>query len=338
MPQPYPLIFEPILMDKVWGGDRLRAFGKKIAEGATIGESWELADLAKTSASGAGGGTQRSVIRNGPLAGKDIHFAIGLWTDKLLGRRHRGGFPLLIKFLDARENLSVQVHPSQAYAASHPDAHLKTECWYVLNAEPGAKIYKGVREGVTPESFKSRIESGEVKDDLEAVDAVAGECHVLPSGTVHALGAGVLVAEVQTPSDTTFRVYDWGRAGRELHVDRAMECIEFARAPEATRFDPSAGDRTRLVKTPFFLLDEARPRAGESVDLVAHGEGHAAAHGPLVVIVLAGAGTIEPLPARARFEPVPVSMGETVLIPAALSNGTKFTAHVDATIVIASVC
>ncbi|MGD9790246.1 MAG: type I phosphomannose isomerase catalytic subunit [Phycisphaerales bacterium] len=338
MPQPYPLIFEPILMDKVWGGDRLRAFGKKVDEGAKVGESWELADLAKTSASGAGGGAQRSEIRNGPLAGKDIHFAIGLWADKLLGRRNRGGFPLLIKFLDARENLSVQVHPSQAYAASHPDAHLKTECWYVLSAEPGAKIYKGVRVGVTPDSFKSRIASGEVKDDLEAVDAVAGECHVLPSGTVHALGAGVLVAEVQTPSDTTFRVFDWGRSGRELHIDQAMECIEFARAPEATRFDPSSGDRTRLVKTPFFSLDEARPSAGKSMDLVAHGEGHAIAHGPLVVMVLAGSGTIEALPARARFESVPVTMGETVLIPAALSNGTKFTASVDATILIASVC
>lgn len=128
MTAPYPLVFEPALMSKVWGGDRLSAFGKRISAGATIGESWEVADLGSTSASGAGGGGVRSVIANGPLRGKTLHDAIDLWGGDLLGDAKPaagGGFPLLVKFLDARENLSVQVHPSPAYAAANPGANLK---------------------------------------------------------------------------------------------------------------------------------------------------------------------------------------------------------------------
>lgn len=241
-PEPYPLLFRPALFPKVWGGDRLARFGKAVKPGDRVGESWELADLPGTSASGAGGGAVRSVIANGPLAGKTIHDAIDLWSDALLPRAAltpEGNFPLLIKFLDAREDLSVQVHPSPAYAAKHKDAHLKTECWYVLDAAPGSVIYKGVKAGVTREVFERALRAGDgrgVVDLLEAVPAVVGECHNLPSGTVHALGAGVLVAEVQTPSDTTFRVYDWGRKGRELHSEQAMECIEWGPAPATTTF------------------------------------------------------------------------------------------------------
>jgi mannose-6-phosphate isomerase len=226
-------------MTKVWGGDRLAHFGKSVKSGDKIGESWELADLGATSASGAGGGAVRSVIANGALAGKTIHDAIELWGDALLPRAAltpEGNFPLLVKFLDAREDLSVQVHPSPAYASKHKDAHLKTECWYILDAQPGSVIYKGVKPGVTRERFERALRSRDGRGVVELIDtvpAIPGECHNLPSGTLHALGAGVLVAEVQTPSDTTFRVFDWGRKGRELHVERAMECIEWGPAPGA---------------------------------------------------------------------------------------------------------
>jgi mannose-6-phosphate isomerase len=192
-------------------------------------------------------------------AGRTLHDAMRLWSPGLM---RDGGFPLLVKFLDAREHLSVQVHPSPEYARAHPDAHLKTECWYVMEAEPGSVIYKGVKPGVTRERFEAALRAGRgegVVELLDAVPAVVGDCHNLPSGTVHALGAGVLVAEVQTPSDTTFRVYDWaaeyGRAGRELHIERALACIDFRPAEPGARAPAGAGV-TRLVTTEFYSVDE----------------------------------------------------------------------------------
>ena len=228
----YPLQFEPIYKPKVWGGRALESLGRALPGDTSnrIGESWELADLSKSSASGGGGGQERSVIANGPLAGKTLHDVIQRYGDRLLGRlrlNDDGGFPLLVKFLDAQQNLSVQVHPSVDYAQEHPDAHLKSEAWYIIDAQPGAVIYKGIRDGVTAEQFRQAIDAGQVEELMIPVPVKTGDCHYLPSGTCHALGAGILVAEVQTPSDTTFRVYDWGRTDRELHLEQAMQCIHF---------------------------------------------------------------------------------------------------------------
>lgn len=302
---PYPLVLAPILMEKVWGGRRLERFGKKLQPGAMIGESWELADLASTSASGAGGGAARSTIVNGPLAGKTVHDALDAWGASLLGRARRtesGGLPLLIKFLDARENLSVQVHPSPAFASAHPDAHLKTECWIILDAEPDAVIYKGIRAGVDRATLQRHITEGTAVNDLVAVPAVVGECHNLPSGTCHALGAGVLVAEVQTPSDTTFRVYDWGRTGRELHISQALECIEFGPAPDATRLE-AGRERGLLVETEFFRVERARTRAEfPGTDAMT------------ALVVLDGKGTL-----TGPGGSVEVQRGNTALLPAACS-------------------
>jgi mannose-6-phosphate isomerase len=310
---PHALVFRPILMEKVWGGRRLAALGKQLPEHAAIGESWELADLASTSPSGGGGAAARSVIASGPLAGKTLADAIALWRQDLLGGASltsAGGFPLLVKFLDARENLSVQVHPSPAYAAAHTDSHLKTECWYVLAAEPvngrPPVIYKGIKPGVAPEAFARHIADGSVVNDLIAVPAIPGECHNLPSGTCHALGAGVLVAEVQTPSDTTFRVYDWGRQGRELHLAQALECIEFGPAPAATRLAKGRLSG-RLVHTEFFTVTEASLPAGGVLPL-----GQRA--GPRVLMVLAGSLSIR----TPQDEPVTVPAGSTALVPASI--------------------
>lgn len=310
MTAPYPIVFEPILLDKVWGGRRLERLGKKLPEGKKIGESWELADLDATSAGGAGGGAARSVIASGVLAGKTLRDAMTQWKRDLMGRVGEGAdgsparaFPLLIKFLDASENLSVQVHPSPAYAAAHADAHLKTECWYILDAAPGSVIYKGVKPGVTRESFARHIKDGTVVDDMIAVPAVVGECHNLPSGTCHALGAGVLVAEVQTPSDTTYRVFDWGRKGRELHIEQALECIDFGPAPAAARLAKGKVSG-QLVGTEFFRVFESFLPAGGVVPM---GE---SAEGPRIVMVLSGSVT-----ARSS-EPVTAAAGTTMLLPA----------------------
>lgn len=316
---PYPLLFEPVLMSKVWGGDQLARFRKRVDRGAMIGESWEVADLAATSTSGAGGGGVRSVIRNGPLAGRTLHDALELWGGRLLGgaRVIDGGFPLLVKFLDARENLSVQVHPSPAYAAAHPGSKLKTECWYILDADPGAMIYKGVKPGVTREAFAAHIADGSVVDDLIAVPAVVGECHNLPSGTVHALGAGVLVAEVQTPSDTTFRVYDWGRQGRELHIRQSLDCIDFGPAPA-----PVQMGKGETLRTEFFEVFQPEPGRGVRLKDARCS----------IVMVLQGDGQITGV-----ADDVPAAAGDTVLVPAAVALGCGFEPAGGAKVLIARI-
>lgn len=317
-PETYPLVFHPVVLEKVWGGRRLGALGKPLARPeAMYGESWELADLTSTSSGGAGGQGVRSVIANGVLAGKTIREALDVWGDALI---HRGAlvsgpegrptqFPLLIKFLDAREDLSVQVHPSPEYAAAHADAHLKTECWYVMDAEPGAKIYIGIKPGVSRDEFTrlARTSDHMIVDAMIALPAIRGECHELPSGTVHALGAGVLAAEVQTPSDTTYRLYDWGRAGRTLHVDQAMECAAFALAPAPVRFD-KPGMVGGSVQTPYFTITHYR------FDQKAAALG---IHAGRVLMAVSGAGEIR----GGNCEPIAVRRGMTLFVPQQLGAG-----------------
>lgn len=317
----YPFVLEPIYKEKVWGGRALERLGRTLPGGpdVKIGESWELADLDITSPSGGGGGGAHSRIRNGPLRERTLREVLRDFGDLVTGGTpltSAGGFPLLLKYLDARENLSVQVHPSPAYAAAHPEAHLKSEAWYIVDAEPGAVIYKGVRDGTTPDTFEAAIADGSVVELLIPVPARPGDCHYLPSGTCHALGAGIVVAEVQTASDTTFRVYDWGRTDRELHVAEALECIDFGPV-DASTFEPGTALREdevtgrHLVACEHFgmrrwTLPEGAglPRPGDVLE---------------VVMVVRGAGLIRW--GEAGYE-LAVRAGDTVLMPAALGRAT----------------
>ncbi len=271
MQKPYPLRFVPIYKEKVWGGRRLERFGRMLPAGAKIGESWEIADLDATSPGGGGGAAAQSVIANGALRGRTLREAIEMWGADLRGQGTWDRFPLLVKFLDAQEHLSVQVHPSEAYARAHPGAHVKSEAWVVVDRERSGVIFAGLRAGVTREQFERAVRSGEgVVDLLEQIEGEPGSCVYLPSGTVHALGAGVMVLEVQTASDTTFRVYDWareyGRQGRALHVDEALACAIIGAAPAPTKIPAGlAGDR--LCLTPDFDIWSYALRAGESFDL-----------------------------------------------------------------------
>lgn len=327
--KPYPLLLTPILKEKVWGGTRLKKLGKPVPDGATVGESWELADLSATSADGAGGEAARSIIARGEMRGLTLAEAITAMGVNLMGTlrlNERGGFPLLVKYLDARENLSVQTHPSPEYAAAHPEAHLKTESWYVVEAEPGSLIYKGVREGVTRESFEAHIKDGSVPEDLVAFPARAGDFHHLPSGVVHALGAGVLVAEMQTPSDTTFRVFDWGRSNRALHVSEALQCIDFKSPSPAPR--NFAGEASAsLITTPHYSLIERNwlsSSVHEIENLPAPPIG-----GPMLWMVIRGEGEIRS--ASGDFRDFSWRRGDTILFPAAMSASTCF-AFRDATV------
>ena len=289
--EPYPRTFEPLLKEKVWGGRSLEQFGKSLPDGVLVGESWEVAALPDTIPNG------KSIIDNGPLAGTPLEES----------------FPLLIKFLDACNNLSVQVHPSTAYAANHPEAHLKSEAWIILDTTPDGTIYVGLKEGTSEKMLRKAIQNDSVPELLNAINVKKGECYYLPSGTCHALGGGVLVAEVQTPSDTTFRVWDWGRTGREMHVDQAMECIDF-NAPEII-FEQSpplqSGNflTTHFVNTPFFSIERIESVEDAELELVVD-------ETPVVLMVVEGQASIQ------HDVPVDAPKGTTILLPAKLSNAT----------------
>lgn len=322
--KPYPLTFQPILKEKVWGGQRLAGLGKPISNGTPIGESWELADLASTSPDGGGGDEARSIIANGESRGLRLNDAIRAMGWALMGSLKPvtqartdgewapGAFPLLVKFLDANENLSVQTHPSPEYAAERAGVHLKSESWYVIEAAPGSMIYAGLQPGVDEAALRAAIQNNRVADLLRAVPARAGDVFHLPSGTCHALGAGVLVAEVQTPSDTTYRVYDWGRTNRTLHLDEAMACIDFSgRAIEPMRGDGSA--RSPLGGTEHYTLFEIRGNSGQEFLI------ERVTDAPMVLIAINGGVRLEPIGTKI-FEPVALTAGTTALVPAALDG------------------
>ncbi len=312
--RPYPLRFEPILKEKVWGGRRLAALGKAIGPEALVGESWEIADLARTSVSGGGGDAARSIILSGPRAGATLHEVMHEWGEALLGGAapaDDGGFPLLIKFLDAGENLSVQVHPSVEYAAKHADAYVKHEAWCVVDAAPGASIYCGLQPKETRETLTQRIASGSVADAMIAIPATPGNIIHLPSGVVHALGAGVLVAEVQTPSDTTYRLDDWGRTGRELHVDAALDsAFDESGRPTIAALDLPAPSRD-VVSTEAFRIEQHVLRNGGAVELETR-------NSPLILMALRGGANVN----FTDHDAMSLDAGETVLIPAALERCT----------------
>ncbi|MBL9140462.1 MAG: class I mannose-6-phosphate isomerase [Phycisphaerae bacterium] len=225
MPLP-PLQFEPILKPRAWGGNGLHTLGKQVDPKASppIGESWELSDLGPPVPDGV------SRVRGGPFTGTTLDDLMRHHRKALLGRAEpsrEGRFPLLVKYLDARENLSVQVHPTPAFAKCNPSAHVKTEAWIVLHAQPGAVVYRGVHPGVSAAEFERAIRAGAVTDVLVRKPVRRGDCLPLRSGVCHALGAGVVAAEIETPSDTTFRLFDWNRNDpeRPLHIEKAMQCL-----------------------------------------------------------------------------------------------------------------
>lgn len=313
----YPLKFEPRFVEKIWGGRKLETVLRKhLPPEKLIGESWEIYDFPP-------GVVERSTdwvssrITNGEHAGRTLHWAVGELSNDLLGNAKAvgpaGQFPLLIKFLDAREDLSVQVHPDAKYAQAHAGAHLKNEAWFVIQNEPDARLLLGVQPGTTRDQFRRATATDEVERHLASVPAQVGDCHYLPSGTVHALGAGTLVAEVQTPSDTTFRVHDFGRIDpstgkpRMLHVEEAMECTDFNTT--ASRQDAKAGDDPLLVQSPFFEI-----RRGSMPE---HSMHELPSGQMRILMMIEGQAHIR---SSASSEETSIIIGETVLVPAALKK------------------
>jgi len=255
-----PLIFSPIYRRYIWGGRRFAAsFGRPLPAGDDFAESWELVDR----------GEDQSVVRAGPLTGTTLGRIVGERGAELFGRRPPPAFPLLFKFLDAHRVLSVQVHPDDARAARLvPPDRGKTEAWYVVAAEAGGRIYAGLREGVGRNELAAAIRAGNCEDVLHSFAPVPGDCVFIPAGTVHAIGAGLLIAEIQQSSDVTYRLFDWNRTGpdgrpRPLHVEAGVEAVTRTGPvePVAVASLPDTAVR-RLVACEFFTLDEVRP-AGE---------------------------------------------------------------------------
>jgi mannose-6-phosphate isomerase len=298
----YPLRFRPILRRYLWGGRRLGdLLGKPLGEGDDYAESWEVCDR----------GDDQSVVADGALAGRTLGELVRTRGGELLGRHApQPRFPLLFKFLDARRHLSVQVHPDDSAAARLNPADLgKTEAWVVLEAEPGSAIYAGLKRGVDRPLLERELARGAAELCLARFEPRPGDCVYLPAGMPHAIGAGVLLAEIQQSSDATFRLYDWGRVGpdgqpRPLHVAQALDAIDFnLHLPMPQRPQPT--DRRhveRIVACEKFILDRQRIASPESLG------GDDRFH---IVAVLSGKIAIAGDARRGPLRP-----GDTILVPA----------------------
>lgn len=260
----YPLKFEPILKDKIWGGTRLKTMlYKEISDANCCGESWEVSGLVG----------DESMIINGFLAENNLNELLEIYMTELVGEKNYEkyglGFPLLIKFIDAQDNLSVQVHPNDELAQRKYGQSGKTEMWHVIASEPGSGLYVGFNKTVSKAQFEEAIANGTVEDVLQFYPVQPGDTFMIPAGTVHAIGKGVLLAEIQQPSDITFRVFDWNRVddegnSRELHVQEALEAIDFDHQTDnfKVEYQPQLNKTVRLVRSQYFntsLLEFDQP-------------------------------------------------------------------------------
>ncbi|MCP4602060.1 MAG: class I mannose-6-phosphate isomerase [Proteobacteria bacterium] len=296
------LTFQPLLKETVWGGRRLEdLMDRNLPEGRPIGESWEIVDLP----------ADQSIVSGGKLNGWNLQNLRIEFEKELLGGVSllEGRFPLLFKFIDAQKTLSVQVHPGEeACARLGGGARPKTEAWYVIDCEPGAALYVGLCEGVNKNTLKEAIEAGTVEQLLHKLLVKPGDFVFLPAGTIHAIGEGIVLAEVHQASDTTYRVFDWNRVGldgkpRQLHVSEALESIDFSTFGPPN-FDSPASGRPGIVCSNF-VIEETILSDGEETTL----EGA----GPLMIMGIRGDGSIE---VRADDDTSSIKRGLTGLVPA----------------------
>lgn len=303
MSQLYPLRFEPVFRRYIWGGTRLHTeLGKPIGRG-TCAESWEIVDH----------GVDQVRCAFGSLQGSTLHEIVAAHGDELFGPTHRyDSFPLLLKFLDAQTNLSVQVHPNDVQAAQIVPPDLgKTEAWVVLDAPPGSLIYAGLKAGVTREQFAKAVTAGDCLDLVHRFEPCVGDCVFIPAGTVHALGAGLMICEIQQASDTTYRLFDWNRPGsdskpRPLHIDQGLEVINFNSGPITPVHASNEALEQRLVDCDKFVMTRRRLSGASSLPL--QRKFH-------LLAVLEGSFTISGDPSGRAL-----TRGEVALLPASLEK------------------
>jgi mannose-6-phosphate isomerase len=259
----YPLRFQPIFKDYLWGGRRLAEWFPSAPNAGPLAEAWLVSDEP----------ANPSIVAEGPLQGRTLHDLTREYGRRLLGKpvQRNGRFPLLLKFLDAADALSVQVHPSDEQAAKiSPEACGKTEAWVVLRAEVGSRIYAGLKPGVDERRIRQALAAGGIEDCLHSLTPKVGDSLLLPAGTVHALGAGLLIFEVQQTSDVTYRIHDWDRVdqktgkSRPLHVEESLACTNFEAGPchpvQPVVESAQSVARERLIDCPYFRLRRIRGR------------------------------------------------------------------------------
>jgi len=307
----YPLKFEPILKSVIWGGSDICRF-KNIEPGQDgIGESWEISGVPNNV----------SIISNGRLAGSSLDELLTVTKEKLVGKKiyQRFGdtFPLLIKFIDARDDLSIQVHPDDTLAKARHNSFGKTEMWYVVHAAPGAYLYSGFEKNITPDEYIETVNNNTFTDTLKKQEVKTGDVFFLPAGRVHAIGAGCFIAEIQQTSDITYRIYDYNRKdasgnSRELHTGLAKDAIDFKVYDSyKTKYESNVNQPVKLVSSPYFtthLLEMDIPVRRDYARLDSF----------VIYICMAGHCTIRDDKGNTEF----ISQGESMLIPADTNSVT----------------
>ena len=304
----YPLTFTPILKDRIWGGTKLKTYLNKPIVSETTGESWEISTVPG----------DISVVNNGVLKGKNINEIIDLYPEEILGKsvitRFGKQFPLLFKFIDAKEDLSIQLHPNDALAKERHNSFGKTEMWYVMQADESARLVVGFKNDSNQQEYLAHLENKNLIDLLNEYPVSKGDVFFLETGTIHAIGAGVVVAEIQQTSDVTYRIYDWDRVdangqGRELHTELALDAINYQTTTSKIDYKEVANKSTAVVDCPYFVtniiaLQETfiwkRTKQAFTVFMCTNGQFEMIVNGEIL-----------------RYR-----MGDTILIPACMENLT----------------
>ena len=300
-----PLKFKALLKQTIWGGDKIIPFKHLDDHLENVGESWEI--------SGVPG--NETVVADGEYAGKKLNELVIEQKDKLVGKanyeRFGDEFPLLIKFIDARQDLSIQVHPTDEIAKRQGKERGKTEMWYIMDSDKDAKLYSGLKMQITPEQYKAMVEDDTITDALAQYEVKEDDCFFLPAGRIHAIGTGCFLAEIQQTSDVTYRIYDFKRKDkdgnyRQLHTKEAAECINYTVEDDyRTHYEHKKNEGVTLVECPYFttavyVLDEPMTLDYSELDSF------------VILIGLKGEGTIT----DNEGNTVTISAGESILVPA----------------------
>ena len=300
-----PLKFKALLKQTIWGGDKIIPFKHLDDHLENVGESWEI--------SGVPG--NETVVADGEYAGKKLNELVIEQKDKLVGKanyeRFGDEFPLLIKFIDARQDLSIQVHPTDEIAKRQGKERGKTEMWYIMDSDKDAKLYSGLKKQITPEQYKAMVEDDTITDALAQYEVKEDDCFFLPAGRIHAIGTGCFLAEIQQTSDVTYRIYDFKRKDkdgnyRQLHTKEAAECINYTVEDDyRTHYEHKKNEGVTLVECPYFTtavydLDEPMTLDYSELDSF------------VILIGLKGEGTIT----NNEGNTVTISAGESILVPA----------------------
>lgn len=305
----YPLKFAPIYKQTIWGGNSISKYFHRDIPSDQVAESWELCCRED--------GT--SIVSYGALKGMSLQDLILMYGKKLLGdkvsQKCGTSFPLLIKIIDANENLSVQVHPDDAYAKKNGEKNGKNELWYVLDAKDNSKLVYGIKKNVSKEDFMKAISKNEVEQTLNIVSAKPGDVFYVPAGKVHAILSGILIAEIQQNSNTTYRIYDWGRVdkdgkGRELNTSKALDVIDFQSDNQPERYSQTLNNkeyRTEVVfRSDFFNIDK----------ITVHQRYIGTVNGSFIIMMcIQGNGEILSDGGKCK-----INFGETVLLPACIGK------------------